>query len=101
MRAAVASIAQIAEGDVLPVRINGVEVLVCQVYGQFYAVGGRCPHAQQTLAGGRLAGHELKCPLHGARFDVRNGHPVTGPARTPIPCFPVTLEGGKVWVDVG
>ncbi len=101
MRAAVASIAQIAEGDVLSVRLNGVELLVCQVYGQFYAVGARCPHAQQSLAAGRLSAHELTCPRHGARFDVRNGRPQAGPAETPIPCFPVTVEAGKVWVEVG
>ena len=101
MRAAVAPIAQFAEGDVLPIRVGGVEVIVCQVFGQFYALHGRCPHAQQALAGASLSAHELTCPRHGARFDVRSGQPIAGPAAAPIRCFPVTLEAGKVWVDVG
>ena len=49
---------------------------------------------------GRLRGHSISCPLHGARFDVRTGACLAAPARRPIQSFPVTIEGGKVCVDV-
>jgi 3-phenylpropionate/trans-cinnamate dioxygenase ferredoxin subunit len=70
------------------------------VEGQFYAVHGQCSHARQSLATGKLRGFTLSCPLHGARFDVRTGACLAAPAQRPITSFPVTLEGGKVCVDI-
>lgn len=94
------SMAELGEGEGVSLKIDGVDVLICQVEGQFYAVHGRCSHAGQSLAGGKLKGFQLSCPLHGARFDVRTGACLAAPAQQPIATFPVTLEGGKVWVEV-
>lgn len=93
-------IASLSEGDVVQVRVAGQELLVCQVDGGFYAVDARCSHAAQSLAHGRLAGFELKCPLHGASFDIRTGACTRAPATAPIRTFPVILDGGKVCIDV-
>jgi nitrite reductase/ring-hydroxylating ferredoxin subunit len=73
---------------------------MCRVDGRYYAVSNRCSHASQTLSSGRLRGVELTCPLHGARFDVRTGACLAGPAERPIRTFPVTIESGKVYVEV-
>ena len=94
------SIADLGEGRSTSVMLNGVDVLICHVEGQFYAVHARCSHARQSLAAGKLRGFQLSCPLHGARFDVRTGECLAAPARKPIASFPVTLEGGKVWVEM-
>lgn len=100
MSTPVLRMAELGEGQATAVQVNGVHVLVCQVEGQYYAVHAQCPHARQSLASGRLRGHEIVCPLHGARFDVRTGACTAGPAQQPIQRFPVTLEGGKVCVAV-
>ncbi|HWG94560.1 MAG TPA: Rieske (2Fe-2S) protein [Mycobacteriales bacterium] len=34
----------------------------------------------------------LNCPCHGSRFDPADGSPTTGPARTPLPAVPVTVD---------
>ncbi len=52
-------------------QVGGLEVLICQVEGSYYAVSNRCSHANQRLSGGKLHGHAISCPLHGAQFDVR------------------------------
>ena len=101
MPVATISIADLAEGDTTALKIDGVDVIICNVEGQFYAVHGQCSHARQSLATGKLRGHQLACPLHGARFDVRTGACLAAPAQRPIASFPVTLEGGKVCVEVG
>ncbi|MFW6092828.1 MAG: Rieske (2Fe-2S) protein [Pseudomonadota bacterium] len=88
------------DGGVTACRLDGVEVLICRVDGRYFAVSNRCSHAEQALHTGRLRGCELTCPLHGARFDVRDGRCLRGPATTGIVSFPVTLEGGKVHVAV-
>lgn len=101
MSTPVIPMAALGEGETTVVKVRGVEILLCQVEGQFYAVAAQCSHARQSLAGGRLRGHQIACPLHGARFDIRNGDCLAAPATRPIATFPVTLEGGKVCVDVG
>jgi nitrite reductase/ring-hydroxylating ferredoxin subunit len=79
---------------------DGVELVVCRVDGRYFAVEGHCPHAGQSLRGARLAGHELICPLHGARFDVRDGRCVRAPADRGLVTYPVIIDGGKVHVDL-
>lgn len=86
------------DGDVQPCRVDGVEILLCRVDGRFYAVAGRCSHAGQALAGGRLRGFALRCPLHGASFDIRDGRALTAPASVGIATYPVQIDAGKVLV---
>jgi nitrite reductase/ring-hydroxylating ferredoxin subunit len=97
---AVVSLAELDDGEMIARDVDGVDVLLCKVDGEYYAVANRCSHAQQALATGKLKGHIINCPLHGARFDVRDGRCLAAPATLPIKTFPVTLEGGKVNVTV-
>lgn len=94
------SIAALGEGEKTLVRIGHREVLVACVEGQFYAVSAVCPHAGQSLGPGRLQGGRIRCPAHGAAFDLRTGACTAGPAQSAIACFPVLLEAGKVWIDI-
>ncbi|MDA3001775.1 MAG: non-heme iron oxygenase ferredoxin subunit [Actinomycetota bacterium] len=66
-------------------RVDGLGdhgVVVCRVNGQLFAVDDNCTHRDALLSEGRLRGHTLTCPLHGAQFDVRSGEH-KGP---PAPC---------------
>ena len=89
-----------ADGEMHACEVDGVDVLLCRVDGEYYAVVDHCSHATQKLSAGRLRGFEVTCPLHGARFDVRDGRCLAAPASQPIRTIPVTLEGGKVNVTV-
>lgn len=91
---------QLHEGDVVPVRIGQLDVLVIMTQGQYFAIAAHCSHARQSLVSGRLSGFELSCPLHGARFDIRDGFATKGPAVQAIQRFPVMIDSGKVCVDV-
>jgi len=97
---AVLPMASLAEGEMAPVRLDGVDMLICHVEGQFYAVASRCSHAGQPLVGGRLDGYQLRCPLHRASFDIRTGAALGPPASEPIDTYPVLLEAGKVHVSI-
>ncbi len=96
----VLSLSALDDGDKALCRVGRTEVLLCRIDGRFYAVANRCPHAQQGLHGGRLIGSELRCPLHGAAFDVRDGRCLRGPAESPLTRYPVMIEGGRVCVDL-
>jgi len=93
-------IAALDEGEMAGMVVAGVDVVLCHVHGQFYALKNQCSHAQQRLSTGRLRGYELSCPLHGARFDVRSGACLGGPANRSVDTYPVTLAGGKVQVTL-
>jgi len=96
----VLSASALREGEMTACEVDGVSVLVCRVNGAFHAVANRCSHARQVLTEGKLNGHELTCPLHGARFDVRTGRHLAPPATEPIKTFPVSVQGDQICVEV-
>jgi len=92
--------ASLAEGQTKAVKVESVDVLISHIEGQFYAIHAQCSHARQSLAAGKVRGHQIACPLHGARFDLRTGECLAAPASRPVAQFPVMIESGKVCVDV-
>jgi 3-phenylpropionate/trans-cinnamate dioxygenase ferredoxin subunit len=71
-----------------------------KVSGIIYCVANRCTHLGGPLCQGRLESFVVQCPWHGSRFDVRTGAVVGPPARAPVKAYPVTVEAGRVWVDL-
>lgn len=60
--------------------VNGKEILIANVAGEFHATSDRCPHANARLSMGKLEGKIIICPLHFARFDVTTGELLAEPA---------------------
>jgi len=69
----VAKVADVAAGGLKFVRLGGVQGVLANCDGAFYAVSRRCGHMNAPLDQGSLAGHVLTCPLHFGQFDVRDG----------------------------
>jgi 3-phenylpropionate/trans-cinnamate dioxygenase ferredoxin subunit len=42
----------------------------------------------------------LFCPLHGVRFDLRDGSPAGTLTDEPIPTWPVKIEDDHIFVDL-
>ena len=55
-------------------------------------------HQRVPLSKGRLEGYVVECPLHFARFDVRTGELLSGPAAADVPSHEVHVEGDTVYV---
>ena len=72
--------------------------MVCRVEGELRAVENRCSHDDGPLGEGEVAGHEVTCPRHGARFDLRSGAALSMPAVTPIDTFEVRQDGDGIYV---
>ncbi len=77
------------------------EIALYSVAGAVYATSNVCSHGHARLCEGFLLDHEIECPLHQGRFDIRNGVPTCGPADAPIRCYPVRLHAGRVWLQLG
>ena len=95
----VASVTDIPPGAKKIVEVDGIEVVVINMDGQFYAVEDVCTHDGGPLGEGKLDGCELICPRHGARFDVRTGAATRMPAIEPVPTYEVCVKDGDVLVE--
>jgi 3-phenylpropionate/trans-cinnamate dioxygenase ferredoxin subunit len=88
----------LAEGEHIVVDVEGTDVAVFKIEGQFYAIEDVCTHDGAEIASGKLEGCEIICPRHGARFCVKTGAVKSPPAYEDIDTFPVRIENGKVQV---
>jgi 3-phenylpropionate/trans-cinnamate dioxygenase ferredoxin component len=93
-------IGDVADGDVIAVDVEGVDVAVVRAGDDFYAIDDECSHAAIPLSEGDVEGCEIECWLHGSRFDLRTGKPTGPPATEPVPIYPVKVDGDDVLVDV-
>lgn len=96
----VAKVDEIQENEIKLVEIDEELVLIIKVDGQFFCIDDVCTHDGGTLCDGTLHGHEIACPRHGARFDVRNGNATRMPATQPTGAHEVKIEDGQVFVKI-
>ncbi|MGH2515053.1 MAG: Rieske (2Fe-2S) protein, partial [Ktedonobacterales bacterium] len=94
----VARLDDIAPGELLRVEAEGRLICLANVDGAIYAVDDDCTHISGPLDQGELEGCVLTCPLHLARFDVRTGKVLRGPARDDLPTYRVRVEGSDILV---
>lgn len=112
----VATADEIPEGDAIGVSVDGLEIAVFKIDGEFYAIQNRCIHRRLTLHNfneerlhedecltdgpGSLNSEEcvVSCPGHGWKFDLRTGeNPVNGKR---MRTFDVEAVDGEVRVTV-
>ena len=91
----------LAADEVITVQAQHGEIALYSVAGQVFATDNRCSHGNARLSEGFLLDHEIECPLHQGRFDVRTGAATCGPARQPLRCYPAKLEAGRIWLQLG
>jgi len=96
----VAGASDVAPGQVKVCQVRGRQIALCNVDGAFYAIDDICTHDGGPLDQGELDGHQVECPRHGARFDVRTGRVLTLPAVMPVRSYPVRVEDGLVEVGL-
>jgi len=97
----VAAIDELEAGGVMLVDVDGTEVAVFNIDGEFYALADVCTHDGGTLADGTVEGYEIECPRHGARFDIRTGKVMAPPAYEDVTVYPVRVDNGRVQVRDG
>jgi 3-phenylpropionate/trans-cinnamate dioxygenase ferredoxin subunit len=96
----VAEVGELGPGEKKTVDLEGLEVAVFNIDGKYYAIEDVCTHDGAPLAHGKLAGEEIICPRHGARFNVKTGAALCMPAFEPVDTYMVKIEGNDVLVEV-
>lgn len=102
-RLKIANYLDIPEGTTLPFEHPSLKrpLLLCRVDGEIYCIEDNCSHRVFPLRDGDLEGFQLRCPLHGATFDVRTGEATGFPAYRAIKTFPLHIdEDHDIFVDI-
>jgi len=86
--------------DVVGVAVDGRDIALYAVGEEVYATDNICTHGHARLCDGFLEGHEIECPLHQGKFDVRNGRGTCAPITQDVRSYPVRIEGGRVFVQM-
>ena len=94
----VAARGDITPGEVFATELDGEPIALTELDGQIYAFNDTCTHEFALLSQGFLEGEEIECPLHQARFDVRTGVCLMGPASQDVDTYEVKVEGSDVLV---
>ena len=98
---------QVARLDDLPENVpvavghsSGQSICLVRTPGDVVAaVGNVCTHQEFEMALGDAPGNgTIECAWHGARFDLRTGSVLQGPAEEPLPVFEVLVRDGAVLV---
>ena len=96
----IASKDDVPEDDVIGFDINAKSIALYQVDGEIFATDNICTHGNARLCDGFLEGHEIECPLHQGKFDIRNGKALCAPLTEDIQVYPVKIDGGRVFVEI-
>ncbi len=94
-------VGEVPEGTMKMAHVDGTDqVIVVHTGGEIRAFQGICTHEYFELDKGFLTGDSLTCALHLSRFDLDSGEPLDPPAEVPLALYPVTVEDGRVVLEL-
>ena len=96
----IATVADVPDGSKQYYEIEDRLVVLFHVDGQFHCLDDVCTHDGGPLGEGQLTGHQIACPRHGAKFDIRTGQALTMPATEGTVVHEVKVEGDRVLVRI-
>ncbi len=88
-----------APGEMKLVDVDGEEVVIANVDGEYFAFNNTCTHEGGPLVEGELAGDIVTCPWHFTPFNVKTGEAQEGGVTDdPVPTYEVRLEGDDIQI---
>lgn len=107
----VATTREIPAGGNKVVVINGRELVVWHINGEYFCLLNRCPHEGAPMSKSTCVavlnssepgkfersreGEMLRCPWHGWEFDVRTGQSYFDPVHCKVRAYPTAVEPGE------
>lgn len=96
----VGSVADVPEGQMAGFSVEGDDVLIANVAGEYHALGATCTHAGCNLADdGELEDGTVSCMCHGSIFDLATGEAIGPPAEAPVPVYEIRVDGDEIQVS--
>ncbi len=114
-RHVIATIDEIPPGERKLVTVEGREIVVFNLDGEFVGLLNRCPHQGGAMCGGIIVGRTtsddpgqyeydrsaamIRCPWHGWFFDLRTGQSWGEPDRVRTRHYDVAVADGETLVE--
>lgn len=95
----VGRVADLVDGQVRVVQVNGQRIALFHVGGRYYALEAACPHEGEPLADGVIEGLRVLCPWHGYDFHLKTGACEQEPDLRLL-TYPVKVQGEHILIEV-
>jgi 3-phenylpropionate/trans-cinnamate dioxygenase ferredoxin subunit len=96
----VCGIADLVDNSALTLPVQP-PVAIYRVNGSFYATDDTCTHATFSLANGYVDEDcTVECDLHLAKFCIKTGQVLKGPAAVALAIYPVRIDDHAVYVNL-
>lgn len=96
---AVCNVEDIEDDDMIEVKVEGIPLLIVRLNGHLYSTSAICTHEYARLSDGELEDDCITCPLHFARFNIRDGAAIDQPASRPLKVYEVRVHNKKIWIN--
>lgn len=94
----VAKVGDVAENDVIQVRVGEACIALFNLDGRHYAISGICTHAHAFLAQGYMQDDTIECPLHQGVFHIPTGRAMAAPVTKDLQTYEVKVDGGRILI---
>ncbi|XP_065187782.1 apoptosis-inducing factor 3-like [Sycon ciliatum] len=98
VEAVVAKVGDLKDGEMKEVEVGSGKALLVYSGGEYSAIGHKCSHYGAPLIKGSLCNNRVRCPWHGACFNVKTGDIEDFPGLDSVPRFGVRIDGEDVVV---
>jgi nitrite reductase (NADH) small subunit len=95
---AVAKVGQLKPGDVIPVEVDGVEMVLGLDGDRYFALQRKCVHRGGDLSEGIIARGHVVCANHGWRFSTASGRHDSA-SDVCLVVYAVRINGENIEVD--
>ncbi len=91
----------ILPGKMIKVSIDGRDILVANIDGEYCATDDSCTHSGSSLSEGKLEGCTIICGWHAAEFDCKTGKLMKFPTKIrDLTSYSIAIESGNVFVEI-
>jgi nitrite reductase/ring-hydroxylating ferredoxin subunit len=94
-------VSDISPGTMKKISVDGKDIMVTNIDGDFCAIDDSCTHSGASLSEGTLEGCIITCGWHKAEFDCKTGKLVKFPAKiNNLGSYTVSVESDNVFVEM-
>ncbi len=94
-------VSDIPPGKMIKIKVDGKDVMIANIEGDFCAMDDTCTHSGSSLSEGTLEGCVVTCGWHGAKFDCKTGKLDKFPAKiNDLASYNVTVDSDNIFVEM-
>ena len=91
---------QISVGQMKKISVDGKDIVVANIGGNYFAINDTCTHAGASLSEGKIEDSTIICDWHGAQFDCKNGKLIKFPGKiNDLEVYNVIVEEDNILVE--